>query len=196
VSKIWHRYYFQCCGSGSIRLGPDPDPDPGLNKWLCINLFGVFNSHKHLRNLCCLTFWPMKMLFRAYFHKKKISEKVGRKFIRVRIRIRIRNRIRTFSKVGSGSGQKTPGSATLTISRLFRLRSRKFKNEHTRSTCWSAITALTKRWVQRTKQHLAKKILFSRCSPRCPQENTSQRSSQKEWSSGFWKSPRGKINLW
>jgi hypothetical protein len=55
----------QCCGSGSGRirtflvgsgsgrLGPDPVPDPGLNKWLYINLFCVYKSHKYLRNLCC-----------------------------------------------------------------------------------------------------------------------------------------------
>jgi hypothetical protein len=30
--------------------------------------------HKYLRNLCCFTFWSMKLLFRAYFHHKKISE--------------------------------------------------------------------------------------------------------------------------
>jgi hypothetical protein len=58
-----------------------------------------------------LTFWSMKLLFRAYFHQKNFQKKVGRKFIRVRIRIR------TFSKVGSGSGsgQKSFGSATLLI---------------------------------------------------------------------------------
>jgi hypothetical protein len=54
----------------------------------------------------------MKILFRAYFHQKNFQKKVGRKFIRVRIRIRIR----TFSKVGSGSGQKSSGSATLFLS--------------------------------------------------------------------------------
>jgi hypothetical protein len=50
----------------------------------------------------------MKILFRAYFHQKNFQKKVGRKFIRVRIR--------TFSKVGSGSGQKSSGSATLCTS--------------------------------------------------------------------------------
>jgi hypothetical protein len=54
----------------------------------------------------------MKILFRAYFHKKKIKKKVGRKFIRVRIQIW------TFLKVGSGSGKKSYGSATLVISIL------------------------------------------------------------------------------
>jgi hypothetical protein len=49
----------------------------------------------------------MKILFRAYFHQKNFLKKVGGKFVRVRIRIR------TFSKVGSGSGQKPSGSATL-----------------------------------------------------------------------------------
>jgi hypothetical protein len=44
------------------------------------------------------TFWSM-------FLSKKFQKKVGQKFIRVRIR--------TFSKVGSGSGQKSSGSATL-----------------------------------------------------------------------------------
>jgi hypothetical protein len=53
----------------------------------------------------------MKILFRAYFHQKKFQKKVARKFIRVRIQIW--NRIWTFSKVGSGSGQKSSGSATL-----------------------------------------------------------------------------------
>jgi hypothetical protein len=53
----------------------------------------------------------MKILFITYFHQKKVLEKIGRKFIRVRIWIRIR----TFSKVGSGSGQKSSGSATLPI---------------------------------------------------------------------------------
>jgi hypothetical protein len=51
----------------------------------------------------------MKILFRAYFHQKNFQNKVGRKFIRVRIRIR------TFSKVGSGCGQKSSGSATLVV---------------------------------------------------------------------------------
>jgi hypothetical protein len=59
----------------------------------------------------------MKILFRAYFHQTNFQKKVGRKFIRVRIRIRIR--IRTFSKVGSGSGQKSSGSATL-VKRIVR----------------------------------------------------------------------------
>jgi hypothetical protein len=60
----------------------------------------------------------MKILFRAYFHQKKFQKKVGRKSIRVGIRIRIRNRIRirTFLKVGSGSGQKSSGTATLVFS--------------------------------------------------------------------------------
>jgi hypothetical protein len=117
----------QCCGSGSGRIRTflvgsgsgrlGPDPDPGLNKWLSINFYGVCKSHTYLRNVCCLTFWSMKTLLRAYFQQKKISEKVGQKFNRVRIRIRNRIRIRTFSKVGSGSrsgsGQKSSGSATL-----------------------------------------------------------------------------------
>jgi hypothetical protein len=55
----------------------------------------------------------MKILFRAYFHPKEFRKKVGRKCLM--IRIRIRNRIRTFSKVGSGSGQKSSGSATLLV---------------------------------------------------------------------------------
>jgi hypothetical protein len=49
----------------------------------------------------------MKILFRAYFHIKKFQKKLAEKFTRVRIQIRIR----TFSKVGSGSGQKSSGSA-------------------------------------------------------------------------------------
>jgi hypothetical protein len=53
--------------------------------------------------------------FRAYFHKKKYQEKVGRKFIMVRIQNRIR--IRTFLKVGSGSGQKSSGSTTLLVTK-------------------------------------------------------------------------------
>jgi hypothetical protein len=60
----------------------------------------------------------MKKLFIAYFHQKKFQKKIGRKFIRVRIRIRNRIRIRTFSKVGSGSGQKSSGSATLPVALL------------------------------------------------------------------------------
>jgi hypothetical protein len=104
-------YLQQCCesgsgrirtflvgsGSGSGRLGPDP----GLNKWLCINFFGVCKSHKYLRNLCFKTFWSMKILFRAYFHQKKFSEKSWPKIYqcpdvfksRIRIRIRIRSKI-------------------------------------------------------------------------------------------------------
>jgi hypothetical protein len=86
----------QCCGSGSGRIRTflvgsgrlGPDPDPGLNKWLYINFFGVCNSHNYLRNLCCLTFWSMKILFWAYFYQKNFQKKVGRKFTRVRIRIR------------------------------------------------------------------------------------------------------------
>jgi hypothetical protein len=90
---------------GSGRLGPDPDP--GLNKLPYLNFFNMFKSQKYFKHLCCLTFWFMKILFRAHFHRKNFQKKVSRKFIRVRIRIR------TFSKVGSGSGQKSSGSATL-----------------------------------------------------------------------------------
>jgi hypothetical protein len=99
------------CQNSSV-VDPDPvwsgpfwsDPDPGLNKWLDISFFGVFKSHQYLRNQCCLTFWFMKVLFRAYFHQKKIFQtKVGRKFFSVRIRIRIR----TFLKVGSGRFRKS-----------------------------------------------------------------------------------------
>jgi hypothetical protein len=56
----------------------------------------------------------MKILFRAYFYPKQFQKKVGRKFIMARIRIRIR----TFSKVGSGTGQKSSGSTTLEITSL------------------------------------------------------------------------------
>jgi hypothetical protein len=120
-------YWKQCGGSGSgrirtflvgsWRLGPDPDPD--LNKWLCINFFGVCKSHKYLRKVCWLRFCSMKILFRAYFHKKKCQKEVGRNFIRVRIR--------TFSKVGSG--QKSSGSATL-IGGIFMLISTPYKVRH------------------------------------------------------------------
>jgi hypothetical protein len=54
----------------------------------------------------------MKILFIAYFHQKEFQKKIVRKFIRVRIRIR------TFSKVGSGSGQKSSGSATLLLNAI------------------------------------------------------------------------------
>jgi hypothetical protein len=96
-------------GSGPFWSDQEPDPDPGPNKWPYLNFFSMFKSQRYFRNLCCLTFWFMKILFRAYFHQKNCLKKVGRKFIRVRIRIW--NRIRTFSKFGSG--QISSGSATL-----------------------------------------------------------------------------------
>jgi hypothetical protein len=83
----------QCCGSGSGRIRtflvgsgrlgpyPDPDPDPGLNKWPYINFFGVCKSHKYLRITCCLTFWFMNILFKAFFGLKKFLKKFARKFI-------------------------------------------------------------------------------------------------------------------
>jgi hypothetical protein len=40
---------------------------------------GMCNSHKYFRNLCCLTFWSIKIPFRAYFHQKNFQKKVGRK---------------------------------------------------------------------------------------------------------------------
>jgi hypothetical protein len=63
-------------GSGSGRLGPDPVPDhgPGLKKWPNITFFGVCKSLKYFQNLCCLTFWFMTILFRAYFRQKIIPE--------------------------------------------------------------------------------------------------------------------------
>jgi hypothetical protein len=88
-------------GSGSGSLGPDPDPGPGLNKWLCINFFGVCKSH-NLRNLCCLTFWSMKILFRAYFHIKKFGKKLAENLL----------------GSGSGSSQKSSRSVTLVRSIL------------------------------------------------------------------------------
>jgi hypothetical protein len=49
---------------GSGRLGQDPDP--GLNKLPFIKFFGISKSHKYFRKLCCLTFWFMNILFRAF----------------------------------------------------------------------------------------------------------------------------------
>jgi hypothetical protein len=42
-----------------------------------LNFFGMCKSHKYFRSLCCLTFWFMKLLFRAYFHQKNFWKKVG-----------------------------------------------------------------------------------------------------------------------
>jgi hypothetical protein len=88
-----------------VGFGPfwsDPAPDPGLNKSPYIKFFGVCKSHKYFRI-------TINILLKAYFGQKKYLKKFVRKFISVRIRIW------TFSKVGygSGSGQKSSGSATL-----------------------------------------------------------------------------------
>jgi hypothetical protein len=84
----------QCCGSGSGRirtflvgsgsgrLGPDPDPDPGLNKWPLINFFGVCKSHRYFRITCCLTFWFMNILFKAYFGQKNFWRSLSEKLYR------------------------------------------------------------------------------------------------------------------
>jgi hypothetical protein len=70
----------------------------------------------------------MKILYRAYFHQKNFHKKVGQKFIRVRIRIR------TFSKVGSGSGQKSSGSATLVQTKDLHLTYRTTASTNNRSS--------------------------------------------------------------
>jgi hypothetical protein len=71
-----------------------------VHNWAFMNFFGVCKSIKYLRNLCCLTFWFINILFRACLCQNNFQKKLGRNFIWVRIRIR------TFSKVGSGSVQK------------------------------------------------------------------------------------------
>jgi hypothetical protein len=63
------------------RLGQDSDPDPGLYKWPYINFFGVSKRHKNLRNICCLTFWFMIILFRAHILQNIFRKKLGRKYI-------------------------------------------------------------------------------------------------------------------
>jgi hypothetical protein len=62
-------------------------------------------SLKYVWNLCCLTYWSMKILFRAYIDLKNFQKKVGRTFIfgqdpdpepyvfESRIRIQIRSKI-------------------------------------------------------------------------------------------------------
>jgi hypothetical protein len=92
-------------GFGSGRLGPDPDPDPGLNKWPNINFFGVWKSRKYFRKPCSLTFWFMNILFRTCFCQKKFPEKT---WIKISW-----GQDQNVSKSGSGSGQKSSGSATL-----------------------------------------------------------------------------------
>jgi 3'5'-cyclic nucleotide phosphodiesterase len=62
----------------------------------------------YFRNQSRLTFWLMKILFRAYFRQKNFRKKVGRKFI---------------FRSGSGSGQKSSWSATLVVSVLIDLNS-------------------------------------------------------------------------
>jgi hypothetical protein len=107
----------QCCGSGSGRLRPDLDPDPGPNKWPYVNFIGMCKSHKYLRNLCCLTFWFMKI---AYFHQNKFPEKSLSKIYlgqdpdpdvsESRIRIRIRSKIFRIGNTGCGAGTRTERS--------------------------------------------------------------------------------------
>jgi hypothetical protein len=92
-------------GSGSGRLGLDPNPDPGLDKWPYIYFFEVCKSQKYFRNLFSLTFWFMKILSTAY-----CGQKISRR------------NFRTFSKVGSGSGQKSSGLATLLLTNAYQMR--------------------------------------------------------------------------
>jgi hypothetical protein len=133
-----------------IRIRSDPD----LFGRIRIRILALINnpistffmcckSHKYFRFTCCLTFWFMNILFNAYFGPKKILKKFVRKFIKVRIQIRIRNRIpnrirnririQTFSKVGSGSGQKSSGSATRLISNIIFSLSPSFYHLHLNS---------------------------------------------------------------
>jgi hypothetical protein len=106
--------FLQCCGSGSGRIrtflvGSGSGRwdririqiRTGLNKWLGVNFFGVFKSHKYLWNKCCLTFWFMKILFKAYFHPKNFQKRVGWKFFRVRFQDQdvFENRMRIQSKI-------------------------------------------------------------------------------------------------
>jgi hypothetical protein len=89
----------QCCGSGSesgpLWSDPDPDPDPDVSELIRIN----FLVKKILQEYLFLHFLSHDLLFRAYFSQNNFQKKLSWKYIRVRIR--------TFSKVGSGSGQKS-----------------------------------------------------------------------------------------
>jgi hypothetical protein len=96
-ARIRFRIRSQKTGSGPRR----PDPVPDVRIRIRPKRSGSDRIRLRIR----------KHIDRAYFHQKNFRKKLGKKFMS--IRTRTRNRIRTFSKVGSGSGQKLSGSATL-----------------------------------------------------------------------------------
>jgi hypothetical protein len=68
--------------------------DPCLNKHPYRNFFGVCKSHKYFRNHCCLTFWIMNILFKA-FSSRKLDKYL------------FRSRSGSGTKSGSGRFQKS-----------------------------------------------------------------------------------------
>jgi hypothetical protein len=70
------------------------------------------NGHNNFRNLCCLIFFISNDTFLFLEHifiKKVFGKELAENLFRS-------GSIRTFSKVGSGSCQKSSGSATLPVS--------------------------------------------------------------------------------
>jgi hypothetical protein len=114
IMLIWVR------GVAVLRIRSDPDLFGRIRILALINdpisTFFVCVKAKDTSGISVVKLFGSWRYFLEHIFIEKISEKkVVRKFIRVMIRIQ--NRIRTFSKVWSGSSQKSSGSATL----LFRM---------------------------------------------------------------------------